>query len=37
MKSKIRKFGTIALLVAFSLIATVSWANDGRMIRRLSH
>ena len=29
MKSKIRKFGTIALLVAFSFTATVSWATDG--------
>ena len=29
MKSKIKNYGTIALLVAFSLTATVSWANDG--------
>ncbi len=29
MKSKIRNYGTIALLVAFSFTATVSWANDG--------
>jgi hypothetical protein len=30
MKSKIKNYGTIALFVAFSLMATVSWANDGR-------
>ena len=29
MKSKIKNYGTIALFVAFSLMATVSWANDG--------
>jgi hypothetical protein len=29
MKSKIRNYGTIVLAVAFSFIATVSWANDG--------
>ena len=29
MKSKIKNYGTIALFVAFSLTATVSWANDG--------
>ena len=28
MKSKIKNYGTIALFVAFSLMATVSWAND---------
>ena len=30
MKTKIKTYGTVALFVAFSLIATVSWANDGR-------
>ncbi len=30
MKAKIKNYGTIALFVAFSLMATVSWANDGR-------
>jgi len=30
MKSKIKNYGTIALFVAFILMATVSWANDGR-------
>jgi hypothetical protein len=30
MKTKIRNYGTIALAVAFSFIATVSWATDGR-------
>jgi len=30
MKTKIKNYGTIALAVAFSLIATVSWAIDGR-------
>jgi len=29
MKSKIKNYGTIALFVAFSLMATVSWAKDG--------
>jgi hypothetical protein len=29
MKSKIRNFGTIALVVALSFTATVSWAFDG--------
>jgi len=30
MKTTIRNYGTIALAVAFSFIATVSWATDGR-------
>jgi hypothetical protein len=30
MKTKIKNYGTIALFVAFSFIATVSWATDGR-------
>lgn len=30
MKTKIRNFGTIALAVAFSFVATVSWATDGK-------
>ena len=30
MKTKIRNYGTIALAVAFSFIATVTWATDGR-------
>jgi hypothetical protein len=30
MKTKIKNYGTIALAVAFSFIATVSWATDGR-------
>jgi len=30
MKTKIRNYGTIALAVAFSFIATISWATDGR-------
>jgi hypothetical protein len=30
MKTKIRNYGTIALALAFSFIATVSWATDGR-------
>src|SRR6476659_5140836 len=29
MKTKIKNFGTIALVVALSFIATVSWATDG--------
>ena len=29
MKTKIRNYGTIALALAFSFIATVSWATDG--------
>jgi hypothetical protein len=29
MKTKIRNYGTIALALAFSFIATVSWAIDG--------
>jgi hypothetical protein len=30
MKTKIKNYGTIALFVAFSFVATVSWATDGR-------
>src|SRR5215467_15696224 len=30
MKTKIKNYGTIALVVAFSFIATVSWAIDGK-------
>ena len=30
MKTRIKNYGTIALVVAFSFIATVSWATDGR-------
>src|SRR5215510_8587160 len=30
MKTKIRNYGTIALALAFSFIATVSWATDGK-------
>jgi len=30
MKTKIKNYGTVALFVAFSFIATVSWATDGR-------
>ena len=30
MKTTIKNYGTIALAVAFSFIATVSWATDGR-------
>ena len=30
MKTRIKNYGTIALVVAFSFIATVSWAIDGR-------
>ncbi len=30
MKTKIKNYGPIALFVAFSFIATVSWATDGR-------
>src|SRR5678815_1825048 len=29
MKTTIKKYGTIALALAFSFIATVSWAHDG--------
>jgi hypothetical protein len=30
MKTTIKNYGTIVLAVAFSFIATVSWATDGR-------
>ena len=30
MKTKIKNYGTIALVVAFSFMATVTWATDGR-------
>jgi hypothetical protein len=30
MKTKIKNYGTIALFLAFSFVATVSWATDGR-------
>jgi len=32
MKTKIKNFGTIALVVALSFTATVSWAFDGTKV-----
>ena len=30
MKTKIKNYGTIALFIVFGLVATATWANDGK-------